>query len=143
MRKCLLFLCMVLAFPLTGCIKQTKQITPPVYTRDVYEISISASLQYNNSVGNDWRKVYTCDGSPFSSGKRLEVPLGAVKTVVINATITEADKWSDVGFGSLSVDLVDGFTTSTTITITENKGRYRGNTAKWEITCKVALVDHK
>ncbi len=124
-----------------GCTEQPKQVTDPIYTNGVYEVSISASLRHNNSVGNDWRKVYTCEGSTISSGKRWTVPLDTVKTVVIDATITEGDKWPDVGSGSLSVDLVDGFESSTSITITENKGRYKGNTAEWEITCSVALVD--
>ena len=141
MRKVLLILCVVVVLSLMGCTDQTKQTIEQIYTDGVYEVSISASLLHNNSVGNDWRKAYTCEGFPIDNHKRWTVPLDTVKTVVIDAAITEGDKWPDIGFGSLSVDLVDGFTASTTITVTENKGRHQGNTAEWEIISSVALVD--
>ena len=63
------------------------------------------------------------------------------KTVIIHATITEEDTWPDVGSDDLCVVLKDGFETSTTISLSENKGRFKGNTAQWEITCKVVLVN--
>ncbi len=141
MRKVLLIWCAVLALSLTGCTWQTKQTPDPRYTSGVYELSISASLLYNDSVGNNWRKAYTCEGVAIASGKRWTVPLDTVKTVVIEVTVTESDKRPDVGFGCLSVDLVDGFKTSTFVTVTENRGRYTGNTAQWKITCRVSLVD--
>ena len=133
MRRSAVFLCvlaMLLSF--SGCQKN--------YTHAVYEVTITASEIYNNSVGNDWQKVYTCDGRTIASGEQYTVPLGTTKTVTINATITESDKWPDKGYGSLSVVLRDGFETSTTITVTESKGRYKGNKAQWEITCRVELV---
>lgn len=141
MRRYLSLLCVILALSLIGCAEQTKQVTDPIYTNGVYEVSISASLLHNNSVGNDWQQVFTCEGSPVGNRERWTVPLDTVKTVVIDTTIREEDKWPDIGSGSLSVDLVDGFTTSTVFTVTENKGRYRGNTAEWEIACSVTLVE--
>ena len=132
---------MVSVLFLMGCTEQTEQVTDPIYTSGVYEVSISALLLHNDSVGDDWQQVFTCEGSPIGDRERWTVPLDTVKTVVIDATIIEDDKCPDTGSGSLSVDLTDGFTASTVIPVTENKGRYKDNTAEWKITCSVTLVE--
>ena len=152
MRKSGLFLCVILVLFLMGCTRQTElyptvtggevlHTNEPIYKNGVYEVNLSASLVQNNSVGNDWETVFTCDGLQITNRKRWTVPLDIVKTVVVDATITERDKWPDIASGSLCVDLVDGFSTSIFITITENKGKYEGNTAEWEITCTVAFIE--
>ena len=69
------------------------------------------------------------------------LPIGTTETVEITATVVEQDKYPDVGEGVLPATLRDGFEASTTITVKENKGRYKGNTAQWKIICTVALVD--
>ena len=133
MRKVFIYLFIVtILFSFSGCND---------YTHGVYELSIEAELISNDSVGNDWIKTYTCDGKTITDGDQWTVPLDTAKTISISATIIENDKWDDVGSDSIVVTLVDDYKASTQITVTENKGRYKGNQAIWEITCIVKLVD--
>ncbi|MBQ8001159.1 MAG: hypothetical protein IJ298_08195 [Ruminococcus sp.] len=142
MRKIAVFLCVVATLlSFLGCQEEHTYERQKNYTHGVYKLTITASEISNDSVGNDWRKSYSCDDRTIFSGEQWIVPLDATETVIIDAVITEVDKCSDVGYGSLCVVLTDGFKTSTTITVTENKGRYKGNKAQWKISCKVTLVE--
>ena len=58
----------------------------------------------------------------------------------IGVEIRENDKIDDVGTGTLAVAICDGGSGKTTVTVTETNGRYKGNTAVWEISCEVKLV---
>ncbi len=109
-------------------------------TNGVYEVVISEKCLFNHSVGREWKKVYTCDGKEIDGRTRFTVPLDTVKTVTVCATFTEEDKWPDVAWDSFEVLLQDGFETASTLTVTENKGRFKGNQAGWEINCKVRLI---
>ncbi len=132
MRKVFIYLFIVtILFSFSGCND---------YTHGVYELSIEAELISNDSVGNDWIKTYTCDDKTITDGDQWTVPLDTTKTIAISATIAENDKWDDVGSDSIVVTLVDDYKASTQITVTENKGRYKGNQAVWEITYRVKLV---
>lgn len=139
---------------LMACTEQPKQaqtvssseVVPTVEsehccTNGTYQITITETLLYNDSVGSDWTKTYTCDGQSVTNGKQWTVPLNNAKTVKINVTFTENDKWPDIGKGYLSVLLADGFEASTIITVTENKGRYIGNTAQWKVTIRTKLIE--
>ena len=133
MRRIAVLFCVIATlFSISGCKKD--------YTHGVYEVTITASIISNNSVGNDWQKTYTSEGRTIASGEQWTVPLDTTKTLTINATVTESDEWPESGSASLRIILKDGFETSTTITVTENKGRYKGNKAQWKITCKAQLV---
>lgn len=112
-----------------------------IYTKGVYEIEILELLITNNSVGDEWQLNYICNGETISSGKRWIVPLDIIENTTIDINITEKDKFPDVGTDSLSVTLAEGFQTSTTIVITENRGKYCGNIAEWEITFVIKLVE--
>ena len=139
MRRCIFCLTVILVIFCGGCTeRKIKEETN--YVQGVYEVVISKSLLCNHSVGNEWDIVYTCNDSVISSSERWTVPLDTQKMVIIRATITEKDTYPDVGFGDLCVVLKDGFETTTTISLFENKGRFKGNMAQWEITCKVVLV---
>lgn len=109
-------------------------------THNVYMLSFETKQLSNHSVGNNWRFAYTCDGEIVSDGKEWTVPIGTDKIVELRVVITEQDKSPDIGEGTLMVSLSDGFATSELITVTEDKGRYTGNTAQWEITCQVTFV---
>ena len=134
MRKIAVFVCIVaILLSFFGCKKN--------YTHGVYEVTIESECISNASVGNEWKRVYKCGSEIVKSGEKWTVPLNINKTVKIDATITERDAWDDVGYGFLNVVLRDGFETSSTITVKENKGRYKGNKALWKVSCDVKLVD--
>ncbi len=111
------------------------------YSHAVYTVSIEENLVTNHSVGNDWQKSYTCNGKIITNGYQWTVPLDTTETITIEATITEIDECCDIGNGSISIILKDGYKASTHITVTEDKGRYKGNQAIWEIVCEVELTD--
>ncbi len=134
MRKIAVFICIVAALlSFYGCKKN--------YTHGVYEVTIKADRISYDYVGNEWKKVYKCGSKIIKSGERWTVPLNTTKTVKIDAEITENDAWDDVGYGSLNVVLRDNFETSATVTVKENKGRYKGDKAEWKITCSVELIE--
>ncbi len=94
----------------------------------------------NHSVGSSWSTRYTCENKTIDSGAQWTVPLDMAKALNIDICLTEQDKFPDVGHGSLTVTLQDGYETATCITVTKDKGIHRGNNALWEVSCKVKLV---
>ncbi len=129
-------LVVILVLLLTGCAQEEKP-----NTHNVYELKITATLLSNHSVGNDWVTRYTCNGEPMQKTTRLLLPIGTTEEVKVEATIIEQDKYPESGTGTLSASLCDGVETSTLITVKENRGRYKGHTATWEIVCTVTLVE--
>jgi hypothetical protein len=113
---------------------------PPPKTDSVYELTIKATEIYNDHVGTDWKKEYICDGKIIHIGETFTIPINTTKTITIDATITEKDKWNDVGSACTSVILKDGFETESFIEITESHSTYKGNKAKWKIKYIVELV---
>lgn len=111
------------------------------HTYGVYEMTFSSELISNDSVGNDWEMYYSCDGRNVSNGEQWLVLLANPQTAVINVTVTERDKIPDIGSGLITVTLNDESETKTIVTVTENGGSYQGNEARWEITCKVKLIE--
>ncbi len=153
MRRCI---CVIIALlSLTACAKQqaltstisdvesTHSVTPQKeYTNAVYEVSILENLLHNDSVGNDWEKTYCCDGSRLTDGTRFTVPIGDNINKEIDIVIVENDKDKDIGACSTSINLTDGFVDIIEVIVTENKGRYCGRTAKWQIIFTVELVEY-
>ena len=138
MRRIFCLLC-AFAVGCLGCAVQNNEVQE-IPTHNVYEMTITATQLSNDSVGQEWSEMYTCEGESIYGNKRWTLPIGTTKIVEVEAVITERDKFPDVGNGVLTVELKDGFETSTVITVVENKGVYRGNQAQWEVVCKVALV---
>jgi len=133
MRKVILLLCVVATLlSFSGCKK--------TFTHEVYEISITMKEVYNESVGSDWHREYICNGEAINSGKQWTVPIGSEERKTIDITITEVDKYPDIGYSSLDITLTDGFKATTSVIIVENMGRYKGNEAKLEISCLVKRV---
>ena len=144
MPKWVCIVCGVLML-LTGCAKQTPPSIETMRPEEskptdaVYTLNFTETLLHNDSVGNDWEITYTCDGRTIVSGEQWTVPHGSIPTLTIDVTVIEKDKYSDIGYGSLSVVLRDECTSSVTVTVTENGGCYRNRTARWEISCKAEM----
>lgn len=141
MPKWVCIVCGVLML-LTGCAKQTPPSVETMHTEEskptdaVYTLNFTETLLHNDSVGNDWEIIYTCDGRPVADGERFAVPVDTIQNLTIDVTIIEKDKRSDIGCGALTAVLRDGRTSSVTVTVAENGGRYRNRTARWEISCE-------
>ena len=113
------------------------------YTVGIYELTFKTQLISNDSVGNDWSFTYTYNDQPIKSGYTITQSLEVFAFQSIDIEIRENDKIDDVGIGTMAVAICDGGSGKTQITVTETNGLYKGNTAVWEISCEVRLVDKK
>lgn len=102
-----------------------------------FEVTIKANCSDYNQVGNEWLTEYSISGNAIKSGSTIV--LNEKDKLKIVTTITELDDSSDdVGKAKTThtvtkKELESGFTVSQTITVTENGGRYKGKSAKWEV----------
>ena len=94
----------------------------------------------NDCVGHDWTFTYTHNGKTIKSGYTITQSLEIFTFQSIGVEIRENDKIDDVATDSFAVAICDGGSGKTTVTVTETNGRYKGNTAVWEISCEVELV---
>lgn len=105
-----------------------------------FKVSIKANCTKNNSVGNDWSKEYSIGGTSIKSGDI--VAFNQNDRIEIKTTIIEYDDSNnDIGtekttYKISSTDISKGFTITQTIIVKENGGRYKGNTATWEVEYK-------
>ena len=115
--------------------------TKKEFTHNIYRIDISADCLQNNSVGKDWFFDYTTDGENIYSGQKISVPID-LKEFTIDAVITEEDESSDTAEAKIILDLTETEPTATVrMTVTEDGGAYRGNTAVWEITASAEFLE--
>lgn len=108
-------------------------------------VEVGATLLYNNSVGNDWNNTYSViyNGRTYSCGSggsfTISYELGnavEIYTCIVEEDDSMPDKQSDSFYTSFSQsDVCNGRATTWThnLTVVENGGRYKGNTAEWEV----------
>jgi len=115
------------------------------YTYGTYEINITAFCVSNDSVGEEWVKKYIMDGNHISSVTRVTAPLNKPTVKIITATLTEIDKNSESATKNIAITLDNEYktTNSAKLTIIENSGRYKGNSATWQIIVSARLVERK
>lgn len=104
-----------------------------------YIITVNFNAEYNNHVGNDW----LCSAKV---GKSSIAPGGAQITVYegqevhLSARCVEHDDGApDIGESSCYIviekgDIGQSFSVTDEVIVTENGGRYKGNTAKFTVT---------
>ena len=105
---------------------------------------ISATCIENNSVGNNWVQEFSINGDAIE-------PIDVVSfeqndELEIITVITEDDQFDDKeSAGTIykvtKTDFLKGFTVKHKIVVTEDKGRYAGNTATWEVEYKFTRID--
>ena len=103
-----------------------------------YMVTCTATMIYNNNVGDQWGYYTTINDYDFSKKYTFEEEVGI--TIQAEANVYENDEVTD--WGSLFFDLVmtDGYTTSVEVVVRENRGTYAGNKAKWKMTYTVTEV---
>lgn len=138
------FVCIVclLALLLSAC---SVVETEPTIPEDnsllcIYQLTFQSKLISNDHVGCNWTFTYTHNGQAIQNGHTLTQSPEIFTFQSIDVEIKEKDEIDDVGTGTLFVALFDGGSGKTTVTVTETDGRYKGNTAVWEITCDVKQV---
>ncbi|MFC3749847.1 hypothetical protein [Paenibacillus sp. GCM10012306] len=97
----------------------------------------------NNHVGNEWWWGGFVNGKELNDGESVTINADAAGSIKLHAEAQEQDKYPDDGEASASVK-VSSIKTSVTkklnVTVVENRGRYSGNTAKWQFTFKLEKV---
>jgi len=115
-----------------GAVPQTTKYSVTVALKSVKLLS-------NNHVGNEWSTLFTVNGKKVT--KSLKLKLKTTDTLSIVCKATEKDSSPDIGKATWSIkvkNIKKGTVTYTkTVTVTENKGRYKGNKAKWRFTFTV------
>lgn len=93
-------------------------------------------LVYNNQVGDEWKFDVKIEGKSVPIGKLVKIEGQDIIKVVFTAQ--EVDKVSDFGSASLRIDpaALDANNkeyTDIEVIVSENVGKYKGNTAKWKV----------
>ena len=104
----------------------------------VYRINCSLNMTANLSVGNEWLKSIEYNGKSINNGQTITVPINS--GITIKGTVIESDSVPDVGSGSVYLSSNGGEKTIE-IYVRENRGRYSGNFAIWELTCSAELIE--
>lgn len=109
-----------------------------VAKKGIYQINCSLNMTANLSVGNEWIKSVEYNGKTIRNGETITAPLNS--GITLKATVIENDSIPDTGKGSVYL-MLDGTEKTTEIYVRENRGRYSGNYAIWELTCSVTLIE--
>lgn len=100
------------------------------------KVYVSTRCIYNDSVGHDWGFGFYVNGNSIQNGSTISVVNDS--TISTKVTVVENDNVPDYGTSTYSVRITDsfydnGFTVTHRVVVRENRGRYSGNTAEWEI----------
>lgn len=111
-------------------------------------VEVDAELVYNNHVGDDWNNgyyvIYNGHNYSCASGDSMTIfyKLGAqleIYTYICEYDDASSDVGSYSDYHTFSEgDICDGNSCGWihTVYVTENGGRYKGNTAQWDVTYK-------
>lgn len=110
----------------------TEQEEIIIEKQGIYKVYIKSKKLHNNSVGSDWVYTYESNGNKIKSGDIVNGD-----EITIDITITEMDSVPDRSTATITIPIFDGSIESKTITVRENRGRYAGNTASFEITIEI------
>lgn len=114
---------------------------------DMYSFHLqSATLVQNNSVGNEWSYVVrVLSGEEYANEERLQLrgnvrlSIDTTQPVRLDVLVIEDEKYPDVGRAAHDLDLSTLEPSEPTwieipVTVSEDRGRYSGNTAQWVFT---------
>lgn len=96
----------------------------------------------NNHVGNEWEYSCTVNKKELKEGDTVEITAASSGKIKIVAEATENDKYPDNGTKTLTIPVSKlkkdkNSTYTCNVTVTEDRGRYAGNTAVWKFTFNV------
>ncbi|WP_337100017.1 hypothetical protein [Paenibacillus sp. YIM B09110] len=101
---------------------------------------VSMELVENNHVGNEWYAAAYVNGKEVKTGSTVTLTLKTTDSIKLKAYAEEQDKIPESGTATLSVkaaNVTKTISKSLKVTVTENRGRYSGNSADWKFTFKI------
>lgn len=104
---------------------------------------VSAELIENNHVGNEWWSGGYVNGKELEEGSSVNVNATSNGSILLKAEVQEQDSSPDDGEASAAVKMSAIKSTVTkklNVTVTEDRGRYSGNTAQWRFTFKITRI---
>ncbi len=113
-----------------------------VESTHVYVISYSTELRYNDSVGTEWQCGILYNDEYISSSSQIVITDSPTEIELV-AFATEFDDWTDYGstlvvFDALNIGQQQSMWA--TVIVTENNGRYTGNTAEWYLEITIERI---
>ena len=98
----------------------------------------SANLIQNNSVGNNWSYKSKINGKKIKEGRKIKTIATINDKIGFSVSAKEHDFIPDTGSGSISVNIMDlklpeKNTFPIDVTVTENKGMYKGKCSYLEV----------
>lgn len=106
--------------------------------KGVYRLNCSLQCLENNHVGNEWITSVTYKGQPINNGITITSPLDS--KITITGKAIECDEVPDSNSVSLEISL-NGVENNTQFYVRENRGRYAGNFAKWQLSACANLIE--
>ncbi|MEK0317252.1 hypothetical protein [Cohnella sp. 56] len=101
---------------------------------------VEIKLVENNHVGNEWYTAASVNGKEVSAGSSVTLTLKPSAMIQLKAYAQEQDKIpeDDTATASVKASSITKTTTKAlSVVVTENRGRYSGNTATWKFTYKL------
>lgn len=109
-----------------------------IESQHTYVITYYIDLEYNNSVGNEWKYGVIYNNEYIENSSKIVINDSPTEIELV-AFATEFDDWNDYGTTRVTFDALkvgQKQTKQAAVIVRENQGRYTGNTAKlyFEIT---------
>lgn len=104
---------------------------------------VGIKLAENNHVGNEWYTEASVNGKTVAEGSSVTLTLKPSATVQLEAYAQEQDKIPEDDTATASVkasSISKTVNKALSVTVTENRGRYSGNTATWKFTFKLQKI---
>ncbi|KIL36219.1 hypothetical protein SD71_09770 [Cohnella kolymensis] len=101
---------------------------------------VSATLDENNHVGNEWWWGGYINGKVVEEGSTVVLNLKTTDKIRLKAEAQEQDKYPDYGESNATIkvsSITKAIHKPLKVTVTENRGRYSGNIATWKFVFKV------
>lgn len=101
---------------------------------------VSVELVENDHVGNEWYTAASVNGKEIEEGSTVSLSLKSTESLKLKAYAEEQDKVPDSGSANASIKVsavTKDIHKALKVKVTENRGRYSGNTAEWKFTFKV------
>lgn len=100
-------------------------------------LKVKASCPDTHSVGKKWTHYYEWNGVTLTKGE-AESYVAPDVALTLYARIREQDSKPDTAMEKLTYiptaeDVANGFVVTQTLRVTENAGKYKGNTAVWTV----------